>query len=248
MLLRQGEARSDQVDRQLGWILAAIAGAVNTAAFHAVGFFSANMTGNVSSMSNKVAFGDWGPGLFFFSILLVFILGSFLATQLVGSGKRNNNRGIYAIVILLEALLMMLLGGACLLLTGSTRGAVLVLGLSFLMGLQNAAVTRISDARVRTTHVSGMSTDIGIELALLLDMALGRESLQEQSLYRRRLRLHSQTLLAFLLGGIAGVAAYKLVGIGFLFVTATILLAMASRSLLQLRQLKLPVSVDANQA
>jgi hypothetical protein len=72
--------------------------------------------------------------------------------------------------------------------------------------------------------------------------------LQEQSLYRRRLRLHSQTLLAFLLGGIAGVAAYKLVGIGFLFVTATILLAMASRSLLQLRQLKLPVSVDANQA
>jgi uncharacterized membrane protein YoaK (UPF0700 family) len=43
------------------------------------------------------------------------------------------------------------------------RGSILILGLSFLMGIQNAVVPRISDARVRTTHVSGMSTDIGIE-------------------------------------------------------------------------------------
>ena len=41
--------------------------------------------------------------------------------------------------------------------------------------LQNAVVTHISDARVRTTHVSGMATDIGIELGTAFDILRGRE-------------------------------------------------------------------------
>ena len=32
------------------------------------------------------------------------------------------------------------------------------------MGLQNALVTRVSGAVVRTTHMTGVLTDIGIEL------------------------------------------------------------------------------------
>ncbi|MGO8462711.1 DUF1275 family protein, partial [Rhizobium ruizarguesonis] len=51
---------------------------------------------------------------------------------------------------------------------------MLVPGLAFLMGLQNAVVKRISDARVRTTHVSGMATDLGIELGIAFDILCGR--------------------------------------------------------------------------
>ncbi|WP_200847882.1 DUF1275 family protein [Rhizobium sp. 18055] len=58
MLIRQGADRDELADR-LATSLAAVAGALNAAAFYAVGFFSANMTGNVSLLSDHVAIGDW---------------------------------------------------------------------------------------------------------------------------------------------------------------------------------------------
>ncbi len=52
MLIKEGESRSSEIDSRLAVSLAAIAGAVNAATFRAAGFFSANMTGNVSSVSD----------------------------------------------------------------------------------------------------------------------------------------------------------------------------------------------------
>jgi len=235
MLLRHGEARSQEVDRRLACILAAIAGALNTAAFHAVGFFSANMTGNVSSLSDHAALGDWWVSIFYLSIVLAFVLGASVSTLLINAGRRRNIRSIYAISILAEAALMVLLGAAELLIPSMARGSVLILGLSFLMGIQNAVVTRISDARVRTTHISGMSTDIGIELSMLFDIARGREHQAEAAPYRSKLRLHVQTVLSFLAGGIAGVVVYQAIGTRLLFATAALLFMMAGQAILRSR-------------
>ncbi len=66
------------------------------------------------------------------------------------------------------------------------------------MGLQNAVVTRISDARVRTTHVSGMATDIGIELGIAFDILRGRDRETDAAHNRSKLRLHLYTIAAFL--------------------------------------------------
>ena len=60
MLVQQGETRSNEADRHLAWTLAGIAGALNTAGFYAVGLYSANMTGNVSALSNHLGIGDLG--------------------------------------------------------------------------------------------------------------------------------------------------------------------------------------------
>jgi len=38
--------------------------------------------------------------------------------------------------------------------------------LCFIMGLQNAVITKISHAEIRTTHVTGLVTDVGIELGV----------------------------------------------------------------------------------
>ncbi len=53
MLIREGADRNDTIDLLLAGCLAGIAGALNTAAFYTVGFFSANMTGNVSARSGS---------------------------------------------------------------------------------------------------------------------------------------------------------------------------------------------------
>jgi uncharacterized membrane protein YoaK (UPF0700 family) len=235
MLLRQGEARSHAVDRRLACILAAIAGALNTAAFHAVGFFSANMTGNVSLLSDHTASGEWWLSAFYLSIVLAFVCGAGVSTLLINAGRRRNIRSIYAIGILAEAILMVVLGVFELLMPTMERGSILILGLSFLMGIQNAVVTRISDARVRTTHVSGMSTDIGIELSMLFDIARGRELQADADAYRSKLRLHVQTVLSFLAGGVVGVVAYQVMGTRMLFVTAALLFLMAGNAIVRSR-------------
>lgn len=238
MLIRQGAARSNDIDRRLACTLAAVAGALNTAAFQAVGFFSANMTGNVSALSDHMALGDWLTSVFYLTIVLTFIGGATASTLLVNAGRRRNMHAIYALSILTEAILMALLAGAGLLLPGDYYGPVLILGLSFLMGLQNAVVTRISNARVRTTHVSGMSTDIGIELGMLLDIARGREGDADAAPYKSKLRLHGQTVLAFLGGGVIGALIYKSLGAWLLLGMAGLLLVIALKGILGVRKLR----------
>jgi uncharacterized membrane protein YoaK (UPF0700 family) len=237
MLIRQGNSRNNDIDRRLACILAAIAGALNTAAFHAVGFFSANMTGNVSALSDHAGLGEWLVGTFYLLIVLTFIVGAAVSTLLINAGRRRRIHSIYAVNILVEAVLMALLGCAELWLPQAHRGPVLILGLSFLMGLQNAVVTHISDARVRTTHVSGMSTDIGIELSMLFDIARGRELDTDAAPYRSKLRLHVQTVLSFLAGGVVGVVVYQSIGNQLLFGSAAVLLAMALVGILRAHEL-----------
>ncbi|AVA25490.1 YoaK family protein [Rhizobium sp. LEGMi198b] len=225
MLVRQGSHRNEKIDRGLAASLAAIAGALNASAFYAVGFFSANMTGNVSTLSDDLAIGQWLSALFYGGIVVAFILGAAVSTLIINEGRRRNVYAIYAYSILTEAGLLALLGCADLWLLAIWRVPVLVLGLAFLMGVQNAVVTRISDARVRTTHVSGMATDLGIELGIAFDILCGREPKTEARHNLTKLRLHLYTIAAFLIGGILGVVIYRAVG-GYLLILAAALLTM----------------------
>ncbi|MCR5942636.1 DUF1275 domain-containing protein [Ochrobactrum sp. XJ1] len=227
MLISQGAARNARINLHLACSLALIAGALNAAAFYAVGFFAANMTGNVSALSDHFATAQWGPGLFFLAIVVTFIIGATVSSLLINAGRRRGIVGIYAYSILLEACLLALLGAADIWLLTVWRPPLLILGLSFLMGLQNATVTRISDARVRTTHVSGMATDIGIELGIAFDILRGREPDIHAAENRARLKLHAWTIAAFLLGGVVGVLVYRAIG-GYLFLLcAAVLLLIA---------------------
>ena len=102
--------------------------------------------------------------------------------------------------------------------SGVVSGALMTITLSFVMGFQNAVTTLISEARVRTRHVSGMATDIGIGLASLASDAEGRTEAAA------RLKLHALTLSAFAVGGILGAIVFNWVGIWFFAITAGALL------------------------
>jgi len=227
MLVREGDERNETIDLWLACCLAAIAGALNAAAFYAVGFFSANMTGNISILSDHLALTQWGAGLVYATIFLVFITGSVSASLLISAGRRRRMRRIYADCIMLEGILLAALGGADLWLADRWRAPCVVLGLAFLMGFQNAVGTRISGARVRTTHVSGVATDIGIELAGVIDMLRGRQIDEDAAGMLGKLRLHAGTVLSFLLGGVAGVVLYRAAGGYMIMLAGAALLAIA---------------------
>lgn len=231
MLIQRGDDRSPDLDRRLAYILAGVAGSLNAAAFHAVGFFSANMTGNVSTLSRLIAMGKWWHGTVYLVIVLTFIGGAAVSSVTIDLSLRRDIVTTYAWVVLAEAIMLV---GLVLIRLGMSGGhgiPFLIFGLSFLMGLQNAIVTHISQARVRTTHISGMATDLGIGLARLIVMPKSGMADEDRSTVLARMRLHAGTIVCFMIGGILGVLAWRWCGDVSLALSALPLFATGVTSL-----------------
>ncbi|NHN83270.1 DUF1275 domain-containing protein [Acetobacter musti] len=227
MLVHEGAERNAVIDRRLGCSLAAIAGAVNAAGFLEVGYYSANMTGNVSALATGLHEGRFGLVASCLGLIGAFVAGAVLSTVLVNAGRRRGLPSIYAWSILLEACLLGALGLVDMLLPATPRGPALAYGLSFLMGLQNATVTRISGARVRTTHMTGMLTDVGIELADWFDSFVHRVDAGSLARTRERLWLHGAIVVSFTTGGIVGAFLYGWWSAFFLLLLAVLLVCLS---------------------
>ncbi|WP_408735222.1 YoaK family protein [Acetobacter pasteurianus] len=104
-------------------------------------------------------------------------------------------------------------------------GAALVL--SFVMGLQNATVTRISGSVVRTTHVTGMLTDLGIEISDWLESFYHQVDSEYLDIIKKRLWLHAQIVVCFIVGGVLGALGYAYCQKYILFIVAIVLIALA---------------------
>jgi uncharacterized membrane protein YoaK (UPF0700 family) len=212
MLIHDGDTRTPAVDLLLATILAFVAGGVNSVGFLAYGYFSANMTGNVSLVSELLSDWQLRAAATFFFVILMFVIGAFLASLFIQLGKRQQVRTIYALTLGAEGAILMLVGVCVSVLPGGLNGVVIVGLVALCMGIQNAASTRISGSRVRTTHVSGLATDIGIGLALLW----GTMDASHRSGIAVRLRLHAITIFAFAAGGVGGAFMYtSLQGLAF---------------------------------
>jgi uncharacterized membrane protein YoaK (UPF0700 family) len=221
MLIKVGNARTSNIDLVLAGLLSSIAGALNAVGFLIAGSFTANMTGNISAFADHLANGAIPIALSFLGLVAAFIWGAAIAALAIQAGERRQLRSVYALAIAAEAIILLLVGTALTRSSATEHETLLVIVLSFVMGLQNAVTTMISQARVRTTHVSGMATDIGIELAALVG---GDKSRREAT---PKLWLHSLTLACFAVGGLCGALLFQLVGSWLFMITATLLLLIA---------------------
>lgn len=219
MLIRVGPERTSSIDLALAGLLSTVAGALNAVGFLVAGSFTANMTGNLSMFADLLA-NDVLLALSFAGLVVAFICGAGGAALFIQLGEARGLRSVYALAIVAEALLLLGLGAWFLLSPGTGEAAVVIV-LSFVMGLQNAVTTMISRARVRTTHVSGMATDIGIELA----QSLGGGPAAADA--RPKLKLHGLTLACFAIGGVAGTLLYGIAGY-WLFPLAAVILMLVS--------------------
>jgi uncharacterized membrane protein YoaK (UPF0700 family) len=92
--------------------------------------------------------------------------------------------------------------------------------LLFSMGLQNSLVTKISNSTVRTTHLTGLFTDLGIELSQLI---FYREKNQKEKLLSS-IRLRFTIISCFFIGCITSGIFYSKIGLFVLFLASGTLL------------------------
>lgn len=208
------QARSSRANRHLGFALAGVAGAMNAGGFLAVHQYSSHMTGIVSSAADNLALGAVDLVLDAFGAMVSFLLGAASTAVLVNYARRRALKSEFALPLLFEAVLLLAFGvlGARL---SSVRGLFVpatVMLLCYTMGLQNALVTKLSNAEIRTTHVTGTVTDIGIELGKLFYWNIDKAARPRVKADRRRLSLLTGLLVSFFCGGVGGALGFKVIG------------------------------------
>jgi uncharacterized membrane protein YoaK (UPF0700 family) len=219
--LLSGPRRTPLFDRHMAYLLVVIAGALNSVGFVAVGMYTAHMTGMTASAADHVTTGNWGMVFAGVLSILSFVLGAMACTVLFTWGRRRRLSSRYANILALEGILILLIG----LFAGTVEGPwyeeLLVAPLCFTMGLQNALITKIRDFPVRTTHVTGMVTDIAVELGRL---AYRPGSEAPVTADREKLGVLSSLVGLFFLGGIIGTIGYSWLGFGSLIFGAGLIL------------------------
>ena len=76
--------------------------------------------------------------------------------------------------------------------------------LCYMMGLQNAIITKLSSAEIRTTHMTGNTTDLGIELGKLFYWNRDEELSDRVIANREKLGIHAVMIGLFVFGGFLG--------------------------------------------
>ncbi|SFI07562.1 YoaK family protein [Albimonas pacifica] len=231
-----GRRRDAVSDRQLARWLVVVAGAANAGGFMAVGRYTSHMTGIVSAMADDLALGLGAAFAAGLGSLIAFLLGAGTSAVLVNLARRRGMQGEYALPLALEALLLAgFAASAPLAVAAPGLASVLTVALlCFVMGLQNAVITKLSGARIRTTHVTGMATDLGIELgkgAWRLAALLGRPAPSEHPPVRpdvEKLRTHGELIALFFVSGLVGALAFQRVGVAAALPLAAIAAAFAA--------------------
>lgn len=198
--------------RHLGFALAFVAGAANAGAFLAVNLYTSHMTGIVSSVADNLVLGNVRLVFSALGAVTSFLLGATTSSVMINYGRRQNARSAYALPLLLEAALFLLFG-----LLGATLAAVqglfvpaTVILLCFTMGLQNAVITKISGSVVRTTHLTGIITDLGIELGKLIYWNRTADATVASVVAdRQRIATLGFLIIAFLFGGVLGALGFR---------------------------------------
>jgi uncharacterized membrane protein YoaK (UPF0700 family) len=225
-----GRERTLEANRHLGLTLAFVAGAVNAGGFLAISQFTSHMTGVLSLIAEHAALGHWplvAAGLASFA---AFLAGASTSAVLINWARRKALQSEYALALLLESSLLLAFGvlGHNLDAYGSPIVAVTVLLLCYVMGLQNAIITKVSGAEIRTTHMTGNATDLGIELGKLVYWNTASPARDKVAANREKLALHAAFIASFVAGGIAGALGFKHLGFGVTLPLAALLLVIAA--------------------
>jgi uncharacterized membrane protein YoaK (UPF0700 family) len=194
-------------------VLAFSAGMVNVIAI--LGFVHkgiTHVTGNVSLFSIAVLDEDWINITQLFSIIISFFAGAVLAGLIIGDAHLRMGRR-YGFALAIESIL--LLAATYGFVRGSIYGEYFA---SMAVGLQNAMASTYSGAIVRTTHMTGILTDIG---------ALVGNKIRGIKADGRRIKLLSIIFFSFLFGGLLGAFSYHYLDALAMLIPAAIIAASA---------------------
>lgn len=179
-----------------GGVLAFIAGIVNAAGYMGFRHQSiTNLTGSTSLLGVALGSGNGGEAWHWSLSIGAFMIGAVLSGLIVQQSTLKLGRR-YGAALVLESLL--LFAAVPLLRNGDSSGLYLA---AMGAGLQNGMASTYSGMVFRTTHVSGMFTDLGIYIG---------QRLRGLSVDTLRVRVCVLVTVTFALGSVAGALLFPI--------------------------------------
>lgn len=188
-----------------GLALAAAAGYINTVVVLLGTLPVTHLTGTVTRLSVDLGHGDRADALFVAGLGAAFVLGAAVSGLIIGSSTLRLGRR-YGVAVMVEAVLIA--AAAVVIRDALILGAMLA---ATAAGLQNAMASSYRNLIVRTTHVTGLLTDLGFMAGQLLG---------GHKIALWRFALIGSLLIAFTAGGVAGVLAHEPLGSDALWIPA----------------------------
>jgi uncharacterized membrane protein YoaK (UPF0700 family) len=222
MFRHQGKTRTLSHNLKIASLLSFVAGIVNVAGFFAVQRLTTNVTGHFAFFVDEVFKLNFWQGFIYFLYIFFFFLGSFVSNFLIEIISRKDDQYVYVVPASIECLILFAIGfwGQELIIKSPN---FIAFSLLFAMGLQNSLVTTISNASVRTTHLTGLFTDLGIELSQLF---FYKEKEQKEKLISS-IRLRFTIISFFFIGGIVGGVLYSKIRLhSLVFAAMTLVLGL----------------------
>jgi uncharacterized membrane protein YoaK (UPF0700 family) len=221
MFRHQGKNRTFIHNLRLATLLSFVAGIVNITGVLAVNTLTTNVTGHFAFFAEEVIKHNYSAAISFFVFTLFFLMGAFTSNLLAELVAIRRPTLLHVIPISLEIAILASVGffgmQADL---SSFEGKWIAFSMLFAMGIQNSLVTQISKYTVRTTHLTGLFTDLGIELSQLFFYKKQNERKRLNSSIYLRLSI----IVFFFMGCISGGFLYTFFEVKTLFVGSFFLL------------------------
>ncbi len=219
MFKHQGKSRTNEQNLKIASTLSFVAGMVNITGFMALERLTTNVTGHFAYFMREAYEINVWEGIEYLFYLLSFLFGSLVSSLLIEVANKYQKLNRFVLPILLEVIILISVPfiynansvsipffkdfETCLLL--------------FAMGVQNSFVTKISDTVVRTTHLTGLFTDLGIEISQLIVKS-------KQTEVKTTIKLRLFIIAFFFIGGICGGFSYAYIKMDTLFLAAGVLI------------------------
>jgi len=208
MLRKYSNSRSVSDNIKLGTLTAFSAGAVNVVSLIIFFAFTSNVTGHYAILAAEIAKGNYYQIGIVASWIFLFFFGSFLSNLIIIHFQHKNAYVVHAIPIFLEILCLLAVGvyGQFYYQETLVETEILLCLMLFAMGLQNGLTASISNFAVKTTHMTGTTTDLGILVSMFT-----KKEYREKKEIRDKMKLLSSIAAAYLTGAIAaGFMYYKM--------------------------------------
>ncbi|MDB5145492.1 MAG: hypothetical protein JWQ66_4205 [Mucilaginibacter sp.] len=218
MLRHLGTKRTYGHNVKLASLLGMTAGFVNAAGFLAFAVLTTNVTGHAALFAERIAMEDWKTARVIALWMFLFLAGAFFSGLIVSRIGRNQ-RFSYVVPILIEMIILLAVALLGYRYDHSLVAKELFAGsLLFAMGLQNSLVSMVSGSVVRTTHLTGTFTDLGIELANVI-----QKNVEDRAALKTRIKLRSAIIFFFMCGALGGAYVYRFISFRAFFVPVLLL-------------------------
>ena len=214
MFRHKGKSRTYIHNLRLASLLSFIAGIVNITGVLSVKVLTTNVTGHFAYFAEEMLTRSYLTAMIFLAYIFCFLAGAFVSNLLIEIGIRIKPAVAHTVPMIIEILIL-----TCIAMI-ELQGQIIACALLFAMGLQNSLVTKVSQSVVRTTHLTGLFTDLGIELSQLFFYR------QEAELRRlsKSIYLKLAIITFFFIGCVLGGFIFKTLGLKTLFLAAGFLI------------------------